>query len=250
MLRSGLVSITFRQLSPREVVELVSRAGLSGIEWGGDVHVPHGDTATAREVLRTTRDAGLQVAAYGSYYRIGHSEDDGLSFDNVLQTAAQLEAPIIRVWAGTKNSEDADEEYFQLIASETRRICERAERTGIQIATEFHGGTVCNTPSSTHRLMEAVNHPNLKTLWQPVTALSTQQNIESLREVLSWLANLHVFHWTSDGRHPLEEGEGAWHEYLSVARDKANWALLEFVHDDDPEQFLHDAATLKRWLKN
>ena len=37
MLIPGLVSITFRPLSPREIVDLVAEAGLKAIEWGGVV---------------------------------------------------------------------------------------------------------------------------------------------------------------------------------------------------------------------
>ena len=81
MIRGGLVSITFRKLNSREIVDLMTRTNLVGIEWGGDVHVPHGEIALARDVAQMTRDAGLLVAAYGSYYRVGVSEADGLAFD-------------------------------------------------------------------------------------------------------------------------------------------------------------------------
>ena len=36
MIHPGLVSITFRELSPREIVKLVADGGLVGIEWGGE----------------------------------------------------------------------------------------------------------------------------------------------------------------------------------------------------------------------
>ncbi len=41
MIKSGLVSITFRQLTCEQIVDLVSKAKLDAIEWGGDIHVPH-----------------------------------------------------------------------------------------------------------------------------------------------------------------------------------------------------------------
>ncbi len=63
MLRSGLVSITCRKLTPQEVVSLCARAGVRGIEWGGDVHVPAGDVALAREVGALTAYRGRDVAA-------------------------------------------------------------------------------------------------------------------------------------------------------------------------------------------
>ncbi|MFN2155934.1 MAG: sugar phosphate isomerase/epimerase, partial [Anaerolineae bacterium] len=97
MIRSGLVSITFRQLSPAEIVARAAQAGLEAIEWGGDVHVPHGDVDAARTVRRTTEEAGLQVAAYGAYYRVGHEEP--CPFADVLESAVALGAPLIRVWA-------------------------------------------------------------------------------------------------------------------------------------------------------
>ena len=74
MIQGGLVSASFRALAPGEIVDLVAQAGLAGIEWGGDVHVPHGDVACAREVYRRTVDAGLTVCSYGSYYRAGTGE--------------------------------------------------------------------------------------------------------------------------------------------------------------------------------
>ena len=40
MLIPGLVSVTFRKLSRTEIAGLMVNAGLSAIEWGGDVHVP------------------------------------------------------------------------------------------------------------------------------------------------------------------------------------------------------------------
>ena len=65
MIRPGLVSITFRKLSPRQIVDLVVQAGLDAIEWSGDVHAPHGDVAKAREIAQMTADAGLSMPTYG-----------------------------------------------------------------------------------------------------------------------------------------------------------------------------------------
>ena len=50
ILRPGLCSITFRDLSWPEVVAVATDAGLEGVEWGADVHVPGGDQTRARAV--------------------------------------------------------------------------------------------------------------------------------------------------------------------------------------------------------
>ena len=122
MIRSALVSITFRKLSPAEIIGLVKQAGLDGIEWGGDVHVPHGDVARAGEVRRMTEDAGLQVSAYGSYYRVGHEEP--CPFEQIVETAVALGAPDIRVWAGKQGSEASDAAYRNLVVDTSRRIAD------------------------------------------------------------------------------------------------------------------------------
>ena len=163
MFQTGLVSITFRALAPHEIVELCQKSHLEGIEWGGDIHVPPGDEKIAKEVAHLTKEAGLETACYGSYYRC---EGDG--FEAVLDTALHLGAPLIRVWAGKQGSDKSDAVYFQNVADDLNRISEMAAAYGIAIATEYHGGTLTDTRESCARLHEAASHPNLRTLWQPL----------------------------------------------------------------------------------
>ena len=100
--------MTFRQLPVERIIALTAQAHLDGIEWGGDVHVRHGDIPIAHRVAQATADAGLVVAAYGSYYRVAESEGEGLPFELVLDSAQALGAPLIRVWAGKRGSDDAE----------------------------------------------------------------------------------------------------------------------------------------------
>lgn len=252
-MKTGLVSITFRQFSPAQIVDLVSRAGLDGIEWGGDVHVPHGDLESARKVFSLTQSAGLEVAAYGSYYRAG--DNDGLDWDKVLWTAVELGAPTIRVWAGKRGSTDADEAYRQRVTHDLKRICDAAAAQSTLVALEFHGGTLTDNGASARALLEAVDHPNLQSLWQPSNGQTTEIRLDELNTVLPWLSNIHVFQWleTPEGRRrlALEEGADEWSKYFdAIPQANERYALLEFVRDDASEQFLRDAATLKSWLGN
>ena len=153
----GLVSITFRQLSPAQIVELCAKNKLQAIEWGGDVHVPHGDIATATQVGRLTRDHGLEVAAYGSYYRLAASPADGLHFSTVLASAVALETQAIRVWAGNRGSADADPSWRNQVAEDALRCADLAAEKGITICYEFHGGTITDTLESTCDLLAATD---------------------------------------------------------------------------------------------
>lgn len=246
----GLVSITFRRLGPAEVVRLVAQAGLRTIEWGGDVHVPPGDLARAREVRQLTADAGLTVAAYGSYYRAGTGKAP--AFAAVLDSATALGAGVIRVWAGERGSAETDAAGRAAVADDLRRAGELAAAAGIRLALEWHGNTLTDTLASALALVRATGLPPaaLGFYWQPSVNRPAAVCREELAAIQARLVHLHAFHWQGHERLPLADGDGVWPEYLRQAagtgRDHA--VLLEFVRNDDPEQFLADAKTLIRWL--
>ena len=247
-LTPGLVSITFRKLPPRAIVELAVQAKLESIEWGGDVHVPPGDVSIARNRRHITESAGLFVAAYGSYYRLGAGQD----FEPVLASAVALAAPIIRVWAGQKGSADTSDTERGAVVEDALRIADRAGQAGIKVAYEHHRGTLTDTIESTDRLLCEATHDNLYMLWQPPHEASLDHNVESLRRVAHRLLNVHVFHWRLPDldRRPLAEGEPRWRRYLEELRriGGRRHLLLEFVRDESPQQLLEDAMTLRRWL--
>jgi sugar phosphate isomerase/epimerase len=252
MLIPGLISVTFRKRSPAEIIALVRQANLRAIEWGGDVHVPHGDLRRSSEVRRQTQDSGLVVSAYGSYYRVGQSEQEGLSFECVLETAVALAAPTIRVWAGTVGSQQADATYRALIIEESRRIGDMAAAADISVSYEFHGGTLTDTNESGCRLLREVCHPNVYTFWQPPNSEQLTYCLAGLQALLPRLTHVHVFHWwpTASDRRTLAEGRDRWAQYLRTIRTtgRDHFASLEFVRDDSPDAFLEDAQTLRHWL--
>ena len=259
MIYSGLCSITFRDLSPRLIIEAVAEAGLAGIEWGGDVHCPHGDVAVARDVGAMTRNAGLAVASYGSYYRAGPDVGgkESPEFGAVMESAVAMEAPLIRVWAGSvgSDSSEATPAYWGAVADDTQRIAEIAEAAGVRIAFEYHAGSLTDSLISTLRLLALVDHDNVSVYWQPPLGSKRNANLDTIKALGEKLSNLHVFHWlrTDEDRidhRPLAEGDEDWLNYLADADaiPGDRWALLEFVAGGEMDAFREDAATLIRWL--
>ena len=251
MIRPGLVSITFRSLSPKHIIELVVRAGLQGIEWGGDVHVPLGNPVLARELAKMTADAGLQSAAYGSYYRVGNELED--MFARIIDIAVALKTRIVRVWAGHMGSDKMDAKARKNVVADSQRICELAAAAGLTIACEWHGGTLTDTAGSARLLFAEVNHPAFRTYWQPHRLMPVAQCLADINAAKPRLVGLHVFQWNvaTGDREPLAAGESTWQRYLAAAAPalpENSFALLEFVKDDDPQQFLRDAKTLRQWL--
>jgi len=251
MIKTGLVSVTFRKLSPEEIIKLVAQAGLDGIEWGGDIHVPHGDTAKARDIALKTKEAGLSVASYGSYYSLGCEKEKNLPFEKVLESALELEAPIIRVWAGKRASCDADQAWWDMAITESRRIGEMALKQGVKIAFEYHPNTLTDTSESAYRLLKEVNHSNIYTYWQLPTELSREECIQSIKNIAPWLTNIHTYYYEAKDKKPLADGINEWKEYMKVIKqiEGDRYCMIEFVNDGSPEQFLADAKSLKEIVR-
>lgn len=245
MLHTGLVSVTFRQLLPAEIIALVRQVGLEGIEWGGDVHVPPGDLAQATRVCRQTQEAGLQVASYGSYYVVGGADET--AFERVLETALALNAPTVRVWAGERGSGEAGAGGWDAVAADARRIAGLAASAGVRLAFEYHENTLTDTSEAALRLLRQVNHANMGCYWQPPVGLSLDERRQGLEALAPWLSNLHVYQLDGEEKRPLSDGKAEWQPYIAWVRRQPgeHYALLEFVQDDAPSQFLEDAAVLK-----
>lgn len=244
-MKTSVTSVTFRGKSIAEIAALARRASLDAIEWGGDVHVPPGDEQAARLALACTRENGLHVSAYGSYYRAGAQE----AFEPVLRTALLLDCRVIRVWAGSMGSAACPAPERAAVTARLADAVRLAAQAGCTVVTEYHMGTLTDTLDSARTLLDEV--PGLRTLWQPPVGMARDENLRALRVLAGRLENLHVFHWQADGaRRPLAEGANDWRAYFAaVPRDgKTRYATLEFVQGDSEEQFLQDAAALHTLL--
>lgn len=237
-MKTGLVSVTFRSLSPEEIINLVKHEHLDGIEWGSDIHMPPDDLENAKNISKKMQN--LEVLSYGTYYRLAENN----SFHKYLETALAINAKNIRVWAGTKNFEDADHDYFLKAVEDAKKIASAAAQYGIDISFEYHEGTLTNTQKSTIRLLNAIDMPNVYSYWQPLKGRSIDENIQDIKELsdMKKLKSIHVFQWKNDDVFKLEDGIEEWKKYLSAANAEA--CLLEFVKDEQIENFHDDAKTL------
>jgi hypothetical protein len=247
-IRPGICSITLRAEPIAEVVRIAAQAGLEGIEWGGDVHVPPSDAAAADLARGLTVDAGLAVASYGSYYRAGDDVDDAAA---VVQAAARLGAPRIRIWAGRVGSAEATSDERAAVVAGARAIARRAADAGIDVGFEFHRRTLTDTVESTLRLLDEVDQ-QVTSYWQPPVGKSDDEALDGLGRVLPWLSTVHVFSWSDTGeRLTLAEREGLWRRaFAAVASTgRKHDALLEFVPGDDPAAVAVEAAALREFLE-
>jgi sugar phosphate isomerase/epimerase len=259
-MKTGICSITFRQLDIPQLADLVRRAGLDAIEWGGDIHVKPGDIVAAQEAKQRTSDAGLAVSSYGSYYNVLDKDGNEQTFAPVLESALALGTDTIRIWPGAQPSEAASPEYRRRFVNKLRADLDSAAAQGVRLALEFHVNSLNDSNAAALALLDEVNHPNLYTYWQPMYWVSDPDyRFQGLEKLRNRIINLHAFHWNfypmrggwgeNIERLSLEEGAAEWKRILSVPLPAGeHYVLMEFVRNDSPEQFMKDAAVLKNWV--
>jgi sugar phosphate isomerase/epimerase len=251
---AGLVSVTFRSLTPDAVAALAVRAQLHSIEWGGDVHVPHGDQHTAASVRNLCADHGLAISAYASYYRAGARDAaTNPTFEQVLETAKVLMAPKIRVWAGNRASALASDRQRANVVDDLQTICRAAEKEGLAVGMEYHEGTLTDTPASALQLCRDVGAANLYCNWQPRIGVALDESLADIDVLRPRLGDVHVFQLAPDrSRRPLRDGIQAWQSYLTAiiqSDSRQRHVSLEFVKDDDPRRLLDDAQALREMIQ-
>ncbi|MBE6570927.1 MAG: sugar phosphate isomerase/epimerase [Ruminococcaceae bacterium] len=246
----GLTSITFRNKTVSEIVELVKKSGLSSIEWGGDIHCPPNDEESARLAFVQTKKAGLAVSSYGSYFRLGVNNTS--EFDAVCATAILLGTDTVRIWAYNKDHDLVTPEEYHNCISEAKTISEIAKKHGITVCFEYHRGTLTRSAVFSKKLIRDIDRENIRLYWQPNPEISHKENCIELETVLPYVVNIHCFDWTWDGknvRHPLSHGTDEWKNYLLLAqKGNVQNVLIEFVKDDTDAQLYEDAAALCKML--
>jgi sugar phosphate isomerase/epimerase len=250
MIIPGMVSATFRAQSAEWIIERCKMAKLQAVEWSENAHVFPDDVTGAAVLYEKTKAAGLDIAAYGSYYRLGQQEQPEDCFLKSLKSAIALKAPVIRIWAGSKPSSEVSEEELTALSKEASLIAEMAQEHQIKIALEWHKNTLTDTNESAMEFLRRADHNNLYFLWQPTVALSMKERTEGLALIQDRLLNLHIYYWKDGVKRPLEEGIFQWQEYLSQIDQRVpRYGLLEFVMNGTEEQFLQDAEALHRMLR-
>lgn len=247
----GLVSVTFRDKTKEHIAQLCVKAGLDAIEWGGDIHVPHGDIESAKQARALTEANGLITTCYGSYFRL--LRDSVSDFESIVQTAVALNAPKIRVWCGNVCAEQCSCDDRKRLFSDCKSILETANEYGVGVHFECHRDSFTQTKEGASELFGHFRALGLLGHWQPNPNISFEENIEYIDSLPS-VCSAHVFEWEEKAgvpriMHPLSHGYDVWKAYVTALEGKAlNGRLelmLEFVNEGSEESFFLDASTLK-----
>ena len=237
----GLVSVSFRGHTPREILTAMREAGLTAIEWGSDVHAPCRDEGRLLELAALGAEYGVTCTAYGTYFRLGETPLSELR--DYIRAAELLGTRRLRVWCGTKRGSDMGAEERAALLSECREAARIAEASGVVLATECHMMTMTENPLDTVWLMEEVASPSFRTLWQPFQWQTPEENLKNAETVAPYAEHLHVFHWRGNEKLPLSEAVGEWQAYLERFTTPRT-LLLEFMPGGTLSELSGEAAAL------
>ncbi|USZ72436.1 sugar phosphate isomerase/epimerase family protein [Natronosalvus halobius] len=253
-IRVGLCTISDKERPLEEVLDLASDAGYDGVEiWGRD-HVADGSEETCERINEVASARGLEIASYGSYLRCG-SDDFDDDLEHELAVTDSLDTDIIRVWAGSQEYGDHDEDHWDRVVADLERLTERAADYDVEITVEKHNNTVTHTREGARRLIEAIDDERCRLNYQPGFSIPAPELEREARELAPLSNQLHLQttrERTERARAPLAEAyydlEAILEPFLEDKFD--GFANVEFVTDERPyrEAIEADLETVRSFV--
>ena len=241
--KCGLVSISFRGHTPKQILSAMKEAGLSFIEWGSDVHAPKDDIQKLNEIAVLQNKYGIACSSYGTYFRLGQTHTEEL--EGYIKAAKILGTDILRLWCGDKDSQEYSAHERDYLFSECIKAAEIAQKNGVKLCMECHNGTFTNTEDSALELMHTVNSYSFRMYWQPNQFRTEEENLRYAETLADYTEHIHVFNWDGDKRSPLKDGIDIWKKYLKIF-GKEKTLLLEFMPDDNILSLPSEAEALRK----
>lgn len=167
-MKYSVATISLPTLSPDDVIQEVSAAGYTGVEWKFG-EAPHAMNSSASFFLQNNKSTltpgvtnwgrlhrmcerqGLTIVGLGPYLRIGDRD----SLREVLNVAAALGAPQVRLQAARTSVQDTFDfhELFRNTVDYLAVAEEMARDRGVRVVVEMHHHTVAPSAALAHSLV-------------------------------------------------------------------------------------------------
>ncbi|MGD9496201.1 MAG: sugar phosphate isomerase/epimerase family protein [Armatimonadota bacterium] len=193
-MKTALCTIAFRERLLEYSLDLACEAKLDGVEiWGREPHISEEyDASRVAAARKMVTSRGLEVAVFGSYLRLGAISNENMRLRDVLQIAAGLEAPVVRVWASEVGSAQASEELWKRTVEECREAAVAAAKMGMKLAAEMHSNTLADTGASARRLVEEVGHEGFGLNFQASPRIDEEDAMTRLECTLPFILHVHA----------------------------------------------------------
>ncbi|MBQ2775287.1 MAG: TIM barrel protein [Clostridia bacterium] len=241
----GLASVTFRNKTVLEIVEIAKKAGVDYIEWGADVHVKTAEDAQkAKELCEFN---GIKISSYGSYYRVGSC--DGVLWEQICKIAQILGAASVRVWLGEKDSEKTSEEEYEVLFADLKSICETAEKYKLFVCPECHDNTFNNNTDAIIKLKNQLNKDNFRTYFQS-RYFRFNYDIDRIERTFDFIENVHVSYRDLKREQRFRKKDKNYLDKLLkklLQMDFKGLVIVEFTKGSKEKNFIKDVKKLKSY---
>ena len=180
MIRIGLSSTALLSREARGFLRVAAAAGFDAVEWGSEAHAPGEDPKAADDLMIDTLRAGLTIASYAPLYRAGSDGGFNARFGAVLEAAARLQAPYIRIFAGQsrpagrRRRPPAEDPGLEPLAAELRRLGDLAAERGRSLCICPCPDTWADSYEAASALAAAAGHPFVSLAWEPLPGASDE----------------------------------------------------------------------------
>lgn len=241
----GLCSVTFRKMSAAKVVEIAKKAGISYIEWGGDVHITNREEA--RIVKSICDNEGIKICSYGSYYRVGC--EDKRKWEEICLIANAMGASSVRVWLGNKDSEETTRAEYGQILKDLKSICAVAKKYNLLVCPECHDNTYNNNTDALLKIKNELNADNFKTYFQS-RYFRYDYDIDRIERTFDFIENVHISYRDLAREQRFRRKDKHYIDKLLKKLLEMNYdgvVLVEFVKGSKKRHFLKDVKKLKNY---
>jgi len=249
-----------------EVLSIAKTYGYDGIELrtgGGHKHgvEPGMDKAFLQEAKRKAAEKGIDICCVATPCKLALAEDWQQTMDiakSSIDFAAEVGAPVIRVFGGKLDGEHQREETFERLTNSLIQLSKQAADANVTVCLETHDSWSC--PKIVAKVMQAVNKPSVAVNWDALhtTVRGKIKEEESFTILRPWIKHVHAHDGIlgESGRYSFKSfGEGAadYSAVIRVLKDSGYTGYVsgEWIDWADPYDvhLPRELATLKKFLE-
>lgn len=244
-LKIGVASVTFRNKTVSQVVEIAKNEDVEFIEWGGDVHVK--TTNDAKLAKKLCDENNIKISSYGSYYRTGYS--DKAEWEEICRISSEMGASSVRIWLGNKDSEDFTESEYKELLEEMKILCSKAKEYNLLVCPECHNNTFNNNTEAILKLKNDLNCDNFKTYFQS-RYLRLGYDIDRIEKTFDFIENFHVSYRDLKREQRFRKKDKNYLDKLIKKFVSMNYngiVIVEFTKGSKEKNFIKDVRKLKAY---
>ena len=241
----GMTSVTFRNKTIEEIVEICKKEQVEYIEWGSDVHVKTKDDAHKAKTLCDA--AGIKISSYGSYYSVGSNNRD--EWKMLCENASIMGAESVRVWLGKKDSEKTSDEEYENILNDCGCLCDVAKEYGITVSPECHDDTFNNNTDAILKFIKDLERDNFRTYFQS-RYFRMEYDLDRIDRTFDFILNMHVSYSDLKREQMFRKKDKNYLDKLlkkMISKNFNGIIILEFTENSDEKAFGEDIRKLKSY---